>query len=235
MQSFHRKILYLYQYRNERRQNNVGFIKLDQRDKHIRVQIKFRLRSGKVPEQVILYTQTKGKMKEVASQELHFCGQASEGEFFVDKELFTQAAGFYLPIDEINFLGVRIDEQEMQMPRFQTNEKKNEIEFAAAQESTKEESTWNKIKREDLGMLPASEWVYATNSFMLGKYEQYGYLMFGTLEGEDGSFLGVPGEYQHRDSYMANLYGFEFFKKEKGSGKPQLGDFGYWLHRINMV
>ena len=123
-------------------------------------------------------------------------------------------------------------------------ETKEEVEFVAAEQhdqktETKEKvvspTSWGKIGIEDMGTHPVKEWSYAQNSFMLAKYERYGFLMYGDIDGQEGKFLGVPGEFNRRDSYLANVYGFEFFKKEIGEGKPLIGDFGYWLHRVNMV
>ncbi|MGN0205380.1 MAG: DUF6128 domain-containing protein [Coprococcus sp.] len=93
-----------------------------------------------------------------------------------------------------------------------------------------------RLDLQDIGMLPMQCWLYGSNSFLLHGYYCYRHLILArtrthTMDGEDGVpdyILGVPGIWQHREQYMASMFGFENFKPVS-SGNLCAGAFGYWF------
>lgn len=99
-----------------------------------------------------------------------------------------------------------------------------------------------RLDLQDIGKLPMQCWLYGSNSFLLHGYYCYRHLILArmrlqTVEGEDGGavyIFGVPGIRQHREQYMASMFGFRDFKpvsRENTGG----GAFGYWYVRLDAV
>ena len=72
------------------------------------------------------------------------------------------------------------------------------------------------------------------NSFLLHGYYNYRHLILGRLKEENGwqYYLGVPGNFYHREKMVAEMFGFEAFEGEKDSAAP--GDFGYFMKRVEI-
>lgn len=94
---------------------------------------------------------------------------------------------------------------------------------------------------QDIGMLPMQCWLYGSNSFLLHGYYCYRHLILAKVQmhtdtNNDGKenvsyILGVPGIRQHREEYMASMFGFHNFKpvSRENTGK---GAFGYWYIKL---
>lgn len=94
---------------------------------------------------------------------------------------------------------------------------------------------------QDIGMLPMQCWLYGSNSFLLHGYYCYRHLILAKVQmhtdsSNDGKenvsyILGVPGIRQHREQYMASMFGFHNFKpvSRENTGK---GAFGYWYIKL---
>lgn len=103
-----------------------------------------------------------------------------------------------------------------------------------------------RLELQDIGRMPMSCWMYGSNSFLLHGYYCYRHLILAKVEkgknkeetndydennraaGREVVYLmGVPGIWQHREQYMASLFGFRKFKpvSQKNHGR---GAFGYW-------
>lgn len=88
-----------------------------------------------------------------------------------------------------------------------------------------------RMELQDIGMLPMKFWVYASNSFLLHSYYSYRHLILARRR--DGSYiLGVPGLGQKKDSFMAQMFGFDNFKTLRSQG-DKAGDFGYWYVKLS--
>ena len=74
----------------------------------------------------------------------------------------------------------------------------------------------------------------AHNSFLLHGYYNYRHLILGRLKEGNGwqYYLGVPGNFYHREKMVAEMFGFEAFEGEKDSAAP--GDFGYFMKRVEI-
>jgi len=85
-----------------------------------------------------------------------------------------------------------------------------------------------RIEPADLEYLPREAWVLGSNSFLLHGYYTYGHLILAKLKGMgvESTILGVPGQYQNRERFLAKMFGFEYFKPIGASSSE--GDFGYW-------
>lgn len=72
------------------------------------------------------------------------------------------------------------------------------------------------------------------NSFLLHGYYNYRHLILGRLKEGNGwqYYLGVPGNFYHREKMVAEMFGFEAFEGEKDSAAP--GDFGYFMKRVEI-
>lgn len=96
-----------------------------------------------------------------------------------------------------------------------------------------------RMELQDIGRMPMSCWIYGSNSFLLHGYYCYRHLILakavrekeggkdGMSENEDVYMMGVPGIWQHREQYMASMFGFRTFKPVSHE-KQRSGAFGYW-------
>lgn len=89
------------------------------------------------------------------------------------------------------------------------------------------------IEPKDIGLFPIDAWVLGNNSFLLHGYYTYKHLIFGKIHTTEGIIyvLGVPGVYQSRESFMARMFGFEYFKCAKATERRN-GEFGYYYQPI---
>ena len=88
-----------------------------------------------------------------------------------------------------------------------------------------------KITPEELCFLGRRACMLRNNRFL-----QYGYYNFGHLllcRNTCGQWiLGVPGGYDQQERFMANMFGFSYFK-ESPSIRIQKGKGGYWYRLID--
>ena len=92
-----------------------------------------------------------------------------------------------------------------------------------------------RIEPQDIGLLPIQAWVLGNNSFLLHGYYTYRHLIFGKIMSPNGFIyvLGVPGIYQSRESFMARMFGFEYFKCVKLTEEKN-GEFGYYYLPVQL-
>lgn len=81
------------------------------------------------------------------------------------------------------------------------------------------------IELKDLRILPKSQWVLSTNSFVLHGFYNYHYLILGKVK--DRFIIGVPGIFCNKEKLVAGLFGFNDFKPAQVS-EYKTGRFGYW-------
>lgn len=88
-----------------------------------------------------------------------------------------------------------------------------------------------RIQLKDLSHLNRRDAAMRNNRFL-----QYGYYNFGHLlicRRQDGRYiLGVPGGYDQQERFMANMFGFPYFKESRHIQLPK-GRGGYWYRLIN--
>ena len=88
-----------------------------------------------------------------------------------------------------------------------------------------------KIKPGDLSCFSRKNCPLRQNRFLLYGYYNFGHLLICTKENGE-QILGVPGVYDQQERFMANMFGFPFFKKSR---EIQISDRqgGYWYRSIN--
>ena len=104
-------------------------------------------------------------------------------------------------------------------------------------EPSNAEENFRKLSRSELSVLPRQYWHLANNSFLLHGYYNYNHLL---LIEEDGHFLlGVPGIYDKQEARAAALFGFPLFSESHanqiGLSEDDLknpGTFGHWFREI---
>lgn len=88
-----------------------------------------------------------------------------------------------------------------------------------------------KIQIRDLSKLHCRECALRNNRFLLYGYYNFGHLLLGK-KCTGGYILGVPGGYDQQERFMANMFGFPYFKESKLIELPK-GRGGYWYRLIN--
>lgn len=88
-----------------------------------------------------------------------------------------------------------------------------------------------RIEPKDLGNFPMEHWYLANNSFLLHGYYYYRHLLFLKMHNQQEYMyaIGVPGNNDYRENFMANMFGFEQFKVVQNRNNA---GFGYWWKRI---
>ena len=72
-----------------------------------------------------------------------------------------------------------------------------------------------------------------SNQFLLKGYERYKHLLAGKVRyaGEERYCIGVPGIYENREKYRADIYQFPVFLSLT-ENRMKTGSFGYWLYLL---
>lgn len=86
----------------------------------------------------------------------------------------------------------------------------------------------------DFVILPEKYFRMVNNSFLLHGYYNYKHLILKRMEqkGVPGYYIGVPGNFYDREKQVAVMFGFESF--ESLEEQAEVGDFGYYLMRIEL-
>ncbi len=92
-----------------------------------------------------------------------------------------------------------------------------------------DERVYVKLTPKDFIILSSKYQHLVNNSFLLHGFYNYRHVILGK-EGE--YYLGVPGVYYEREKMVALMFGFEAF--ECASGKPETGEFGYYLRKVEL-
>ena len=81
-----------------------------------------------------------------------------------------------------------------------------------------------------LGKKPA---YLKSNQFLLKGYGRYHHILAGKVRyaGEERYCIGVPGIYENREKYMAEIYQFPVFLSLT-ENRMKTGSFGYWLYLL---
>lgn len=92
-----------------------------------------------------------------------------------------------------------------------------------------------RIEPSDLKNLGEEAILLQNNQFLLKGYERYKHLLAGKVRyaGEERYCIGVPGIYENREKYMADIYQFPVFLSLT-ENRMKTGSFGYWLYLLNM-
>ena len=91
-----------------------------------------------------------------------------------------------------------------------------------------------RISPQDIGRLPIKNWRLGENSFLIHGYYHYKYIMMGKVlyDGRECMVIGVPGVFNNKEKYLANMFGFTTFIPAKRT-RTLMGNFGYWVFEIS--
>lgn len=88
-----------------------------------------------------------------------------------------------------------------------------------------------KIQIQDLRRLDRRDRALSGNRFLQHGYYSFGHLLLGkTASGQ--YILGVPGGYDQQERFMANMFGFPYFRESPQVSVPR-GKGGYWYRSVN--
>lgn len=88
-----------------------------------------------------------------------------------------------------------------------------------------------KIQMQDLRRLDRRDRALGGNRFLQHGYYSFGHLLLGrTASGQ--YILGVPGGYDQQERFMANMFGFPYFRESPQVSVPR-GKGGYWYRSVN--
>lgn len=88
-----------------------------------------------------------------------------------------------------------------------------------------------KIQPRDFMYFPRREASLRNNRFLLYGYYNFGHLLL--CRKTNGQYIiGVPGGYDQQERFMANMFGFPYFKESRQLELPK-GRGGYWYRLIN--
>lgn len=84
----------------------------------------------------------------------------------------------------------------------------------------------------DIVRLQQENWNVGRSSFLQHGFYQYRHLLLG--KNKEGSYiLGVPGIRNPQETYMAQMFGYDLFRK---SARPDTGQtFGYWCRELRQT
>lgn len=93
-----------------------------------------------------------------------------------------------------------------------------------------------RVSAADLVQLGEEAGELKSNQFLLKGYERYHHILAGKVRyaGEKRYCIGVPGIYENREKYMAEIYQFPVFLSLT-ENRMKTGSFGYWLHLLSKV
>lgn len=91
-----------------------------------------------------------------------------------------------------------------------------------------------KVSVEELSQIGKEAENLSSNQFLLKGYERYHHLLAGRVHyaGEKRYCIGVPGIYENREKYMAEIYQFPIFLSLT-ENRMKTGNFGYWLYLLS--
>ena len=90
-----------------------------------------------------------------------------------------------------------------------------------------------RISTADLAQFGEEASVLKSNQFILKGYGRYHHILAGKVRyaGEERYCIGVPGIYENREKYMAEIYQFPVFLSLT-ENRMKTGSFGYWLYLL---
>lgn len=90
-----------------------------------------------------------------------------------------------------------------------------------------------RISTADLAQFGEEASILKSNQFLLKGYGRYHHILAGKVRyaGEERYCIGVPGIYENREKYMAEIYQFPVFLSLT-ENRMKTGSFGYWLYLL---
>ena len=91
-----------------------------------------------------------------------------------------------------------------------------------------------KIDLKDLPALRKDHWLIGNNPFIMRAYAEHQHFILGHIVSEDQNtyIFGVPGTYHPKEKFMAEMYGFPYFKAVQQLTDSTLSS-GYWYRPLS--
>ena len=233
-----RFITYLYEYEQEQKMKSTGFVRVDERDGIVSMQVSVRH---------LVRTHEKGKIYALVQKARLMgvlLGEVSVVSGQGDETLRLDAnrmAGSPYGLEDVVGIGIEFrsrgylascwkDEAAAAIARggfdiweehwpeevYETEVDARAVKEArlVAAEAFEKEITYRKMSFDDIRQLPRQNWYLTNNRFLIHGFSNYGYLLLKTepVETEEQSFLGVPGVFEKPEMVVAALFGFSEFE-----------------------
>lgn len=252
-----RFIRYLYEYEQEKKMRNVGFVKIEQDMEQCVIHVHgkgFRMEEDAKGLEVYLFWNQDEKctginmgVTEPPSPGLNY-QLCYTPEDMGEKENYGLVNGIILKDisghcyaavwndDAVNICQI----EKWEMAEEETHEKEKSIAEASEEQEVKEcgkRYKVRKIQRKDMVCLPRCEWKHANNSFLVHGYYNYHHLILTVCDGQ--LKLGVPGVCHPQEAKAAESFGFPEFLPFEETGlaltEEETNDretFGYWCRDV---
>ena len=252
-----RFIRYLYEYENEKRIRNVGFIKVETgcEDTIVHIQAKgFHSWEERRLVLYLFYAENDGIIvvpqgelsltSPVLSWHHNFAAEDVGGE-----EIYSKICGILIETGSGRRVAATWDDKSVDVSRVKEaaaaepighGEEKDERtapeeeDLRPVQEEPGRKCI--KISRKDISKLPRCEWKLANNQFLIYGYNNFHHLLL--IDNGNSLKLGVPGIYHIKEAECARTFGFkEFIQARELEINNDLQDnqeemFGYWCRPI---
>lgn len=256
-----RFITYLYQYKELKKCNNTGFIKVESQSKITRMMIviKSQTISGASGKVYLIFEDTVG----ILLGEIKMCDGEIRQVYEFDTEKIKDTG---YGIDDVK--GIRIEMPDDFMASCWTDDMevvtqhdiipykpaaaeqrivdhddsavlqmKQEIPVAEEKKESIQQKKKNvrRIDISDLRTMPSKNWYLVNNSFLMHGYANYKHLVIKT-DSNGREYLGVPGVSEAPERMMAKIFGFNEFEPAAPvtAADVESGIFGYWFCPIDL-
>lgn len=184
--------------------------------------------------------ETKELIKEEIKEEVNEIEEIKNEETECDDSEMEEAAEPEVQEEENDITSQSVQTEEMMLePEKSVERKINFADFAQSWNFGEECEAFEdgeimdcrKIQLKDLVRLQRRDCALRNNRFLLYGYYNFGHLLLARKR-TGGCILGVPGGYDQQERFMANMFGFPYFKESRSIELPR-GRGGYWYRLIN--
>ena len=223
-----RFITYLYEYKDEKKIKNVGFLRVDIRGELINIEVCIRN---------YIYADTIGKLYALRREEgihaiewadIHLCGGQCNQRIVLEEQRngerkysIQDVVGVAVVFEDDGYVASCWQDeyaQEIAQRAFSISKELDNEDIIQAAEEPKvvlnKGVLYKKIDSEEIKNLPSANWHLLQNSFLRHGAYNYGFLFLKKEmdENEEKVWLGVPGYYEKEELLMALLFGFPEFE-----------------------
>lgn len=275
-----RFVTYLYECQKGNKSKNVGFIRVNVRGQETAMEVYLRNVARTVDKGTLFVLIYEEKLQGIELGEIQIQNGQSDTRI---EALTDNIKDSGISIEDIEGIGIRLDSGlyiascwkdtyaegiirgEFVVEKEDAEEieqcEKEEVIVAAQAVSHREEmvhdgpcTSYEKIDLSQIRDLPSPNWHFATNSFLVHGFWNYGYLVLKKEMEEDKEILslGIPGVFERPEAVMAVFFGFPKFEaipsemvgvgmnksvafpqKEKNQEAKE-GTFGCWFVNLKL-
>lgn len=253
MSDYKRFVSYLYEYIDDKKSENCGYVKVELRLDICRMQ--FHLNAASLPLQSVVNVY--GFLPEEGRFKKYLLGSLSSGNGGISQMLTLPAQGSkstpalidlhgLILLAPDKFYGTQWKETPILPHAFTSSEpdvekeEKADLHIASANSfapfDDDEICDCVRISIQDLPMLSSRGIRIGCNPFIRHGYQAYQHLLLGRINdnGKSLYIFGVPGTYSANDQFMASMYGFTFFKSGRVTDTPDPSPKnGYWYRILS--